>query len=559
MINIFSKRYKKMISGTLTTIYKKIEEAGPNGVRKTELIKEFGKNSSKQLEELLSQGLIHSIKVRNSTIYLTKENYDNYNIIQESSKTKKENLLNELRDMISLQNNRIDSIFNMLEDRTKDIYDNINIINNKLNNNSIHDILNTIDSLKNNNTSLVTRLNTLEENLNKISKDYMINNESVKSKIDNLSSMLETLRNNINNIAVLESKVNDNSNRVSNEISIITRSLNDIQTRLLKHDKGINEIQNAYTSLKPLIEKKADIEMLTHIENNIKNITSNMNNELKEERVKIENISKLLSIIEQNIKRIEENLTKKTNNDSFIKIESTITELMNNLNDIKSSIDSLKNNNTSLVTRLNTLEENLNKISKDYMINNESVKSKIDNLSSMLETLRNNINNIAVLESKVNDNTKKIGILNNTLNALNEIKKDAEESNINTKLSNMESIIAKLSNDINNVKAELHNSISSIYMQLEDVKSNSKEEELSLEQFKMEFDRAIAESSNSIGWIELADIRKKILAKYKISKNTFYSLVSALLDISPELYEISSGGKEGVVIRGLVHGFIRRI
>jgi len=120
-----------MISGTLTTIYKKIEEAGPNGVRKTELIKEFGKNSSKQLEELLSQGLIHSIKVRNSTIYLTKENYDNYNIIQESSKTKKENLLNELRDMISLQNNRIDSIFNMLEDRTKDIYDNINIINNK--------------------------------------------------------------------------------------------------------------------------------------------------------------------------------------------------------------------------------------------------------------------------------------------------------------------------------------------------------------------------------------------------------------------------------------------
>jgi len=212
-----------------------------------------------------------------------------------------------------------------------------------------------------------------------------------------------------------------------------------------------------------------------------------------------------------------------------------------------------------LVTRLNTLEENLNKISKDYMINNESVKSKIDNLSSMLETLRNNINNIAVLESKVNDNTKKIGILNNTLNALNEIKKDAEESNINTKLSNMESIIAKLSNDINNVKAELHNRISSIYMQLEDVKSNSKEEELSLEQFKMEFDRAIAESSNSIGWIELADIRKKILAKYKISKNTFYSLVSALLDISPELYEISSGGKEGVVIRGLVHGFIRRI
>jgi hypothetical protein len=177
----------------------------------------------------------------------------------------------------------------------------------------------------------------------------------------------------------------------------------------------------------------------------------------------------------------------------------------------------------------------------------------------MLETLRNNINNIAVLESKVNDNTKKIGILNNTLNALNEIKKDAEESNINTKLSNMESIIAKLSNDINNVKDELHNRISSIYMQLEDVKSNSKEEELSLEQFKMEFDRAIAESSNSIGWIELADIRKKILAKYKISKNTFYSLVSALLDISPELYEISSGGKEGVVIRGLVHGFIRRI
>jgi len=82
---------------------------------------------------------------------------------------------------------------------------------------------------------------------------------------------------------------------------------------------------------------------------------------------------------------------------------------------------------------------------------------------------------------------------------------------------------------------------------------------LTLDQFKMEFDRTIAEISTSIGWVELAMIRESVCNKYSISKQNFYSLASQLFDQFNNRYELSSGGNEGVIVRGLVHGFVRCI
>jgi hypothetical protein len=78
-------------------------------------------------------------------------------------------------------------------------------------------------------------------------------------------------------------------------------------------------------------------------------------------------------------------------------------------------------------------------------------------------------------------------------------------------------------------------------------------------EFKSEFDRCLANSSTSIGWTPFSLIRKKICDSKHISSDHFYTLVSELVERHRENYEISSGGQEGIMMRGLVHGFVRNI
>jgi len=77
--------------------------------------------------------------------------------------------------------------------------------------------------------------------------------------------------------------------------------------------------------------------------------------------------------------------------------------------------------------------------------------------------------------------------------------------------------------------------------------------------FKIEFDKCLTESSTSIGWMPFSQIRKKICDSKHISSDHFYTLASELVEKNRENYEISSGGKEGIMMRGLVHGFVRNV
>ena len=82
---------------------------------------------------------------------------------------------------------------------------------------------------------------------------------------------------------------------------------------------------------------------------------------------------------------------------------------------------------------------------------------------------------------------------------------------------------------------------------------------MSVHDFKKEFDAALANSGSSIGWIELANIRNKICESCNISSNEFYRLVNELTSMHQDKYELSTGGREGVMVRGLLHGFVRCI
>jgi hypothetical protein len=82
---------------------------------------------------------------------------------------------------------------------------------------------------------------------------------------------------------------------------------------------------------------------------------------------------------------------------------------------------------------------------------------------------------------------------------------------------------------------------------------------MSVHDFKEEFDVALANSGSSIGWVELAKLRNELCDRCNLSADEFYRLVSELTSSHQERYELSTGGAEGVMVRGLLHGLVRCI
>jgi hypothetical protein len=73
------------------------------------------------------------------------------------------------------------------------------------------------------------------------------------------------------------------------------------------------------------------------------------------------------------------------------------------------------------------------------------------------------------------------------------------------------------------------------------------------------FNSSLNESSTSIGWVPFTKIREKVCETHNLSKDKFYQMASNLIENHKERYEISSGGQEGIVMHGLVHGYVRNI
>jgi hypothetical protein len=82
---------------------------------------------------------------------------------------------------------------------------------------------------------------------------------------------------------------------------------------------------------------------------------------------------------------------------------------------------------------------------------------------------------------------------------------------------------------------------------------------VNLDTFKIEFDTILSKSTSSIGWIELGNVRSELSQKFDLDKNEFYELVEQLVNSYQNEYELSTGGSEGLILRGLLHGFVRGI
>lgn len=79
------------------------------------------------------------------------------------------------------------------------------------------------------------------------------------------------------------------------------------------------------------------------------------------------------------------------------------------------------------------------------------------------------------------------------------------------------------------------------------------------DQFERDFRLVLQHNSTTSGWVSLLKIREEMNAKYRVTREDFYSLVEEIANKDYETYELSSGGSEGIILRGLLHGFIRCI
>jgi hypothetical protein len=356
----------------------------------------------------------------------------------------------------------------------------------------------------------------------------------------------------------LEEKIKDIVENVVNEkINIFNSILN---SEILKIKDLISNMNSNYSSLNDYISSiKSELEtrfslmhnkLISYIDENISIINSRLldNNKELNERINMLD-TQVRSIINLN------DMIKENREELDIKIKEEISSLKAYVDAKSDSINMMLNEQRSfsndIVKRLTTLEESI----RDLEARMHKVNQHLDNVINNNNELREEISSISKsidsnIDTKVSLAIDKIHTkINNLTEDLANIKQE-----LDTKLIYIDEVVRRVDDilaTLNTLKASTNGKNGNGTYNNENV--------ITLEQFRIDFDRMLAESSSSIGWVELASIRERMCRRYNISAHEFYTLVSQLIEHFNSRYELSSGGQEGIVIRGLIHGFVRRV
>jgi hypothetical protein len=117
----------------------------------------------------------------------------------------------------------------------------------------------------------------------------------------------------------------------------------------------------------------------------------------------------------------------------------------------------------------------------------------------------------------------------------------------------MLNMVVGVSHSIARLKEQTH----TLRQEMEDIVLQ--ENSVDATDFETVFDKCLREAGTSVGWAPFSKIRERVCQTKNLSKKRFYTLATNLIEKNGERYEISSGGQEGVVIRGLVHGYVRNV
>lgn len=156
---------------------------------------------------------------------------------------------------------------------------------------------------------------------------------------------------------------------------------------------------------------------------------------------------------------------------------------------------------------------------------------------------------------KLLNTDQKFSLLYSSINSL--------QDSLNTRLDSIAESLDEVSREVSEITKEIRVLIS---FEQRDADTNElvpKEQinatKINYENFKEQLDHALAGASSSIGWVELCNLRKNLCSKMNISREQFYQSLEEVVSSNYDKYELSTGGEEGIQLRGLVHGFVRCI
>ena len=404
---------KSSIPGNKEIIYNNnLENIDISKQKEINLLKEEIIKYKQELSNLEQNLLNKDLIIEENNIILKKIKEENENLMKENQN--KEKTIKELNyKIIELEqnnklNNTIQKLFDKNKEISKDIEQNNNLDNNvfleKLNIENIN-LQNKVNEFEIKNSKLIfenqSLLNKIELQSEEHKREKNLLNFVAEKKLNHYTQEIELLRTKLNNELNKQKNEILNSNNLTND-NIIKN--NEIYNKLNEMRNKINILDDENFNLKKEIEKinyineelqiklKGKEEILLELQNNMNNITSEINNNDKNIIIN-KNIKN-----EKDYKNIINNLLKE-NEELKINNENIINEINNNIGN---------NEDANKILERNEEYENViilqQKKLKEYKYKISILKIKVNELHNELFNLKNNKDNFNISQNEQDQN-----------------------------------------------------------------------------------------------------------------------------------------------------------
>ena len=349
--------------------------------------------SNPKLEQdmnLMKQELLQTINALN-------ENFNNQLLKQSEAFNKmkdeliKENeiKINQMKEELNSKDNLISELQNKignLEQKLNDMnnkFDNININNINKENNNNNEINNEI--INENNEKIMNEIKGIDMKINGIKDQFENDKNNQDSNIQILNEKIINLEN------AIQTNLSNKDNGDNLKILALENDLKNLETKINEY-----EFDQLIENIALITEKQNDTkiyDIINNLENQIKDIkeranksnrdsfSKNKNNNIDPEIInKINNYESIISMLQTQIKKIQED--KKNELNSKNKLDMTISDIYNSIKDLNTKTDSLAN----ITKKLETENNDLNTKTKNLMAN----VSKISSISTQYNNTNQN-------------------------------------------------------------------------------------------------------------------------------------------------------------------------
>ena len=305
---------------------------------------------------------------------LIKENEIKINQMKEELNSK-DNLISELQNKIGNLEQKLNDMNNK--------FDNININNINKENNNNNEINNEI--INENNEKIMNEIKGIDMKINGIKDQFENDKNNQDSNIQILNEKIINLENDI------QTNLSNKDNGDNLKILALENDLKNLETKINEY-----EFDQLIENIALITEKQNDTkiyDIINNLENQIKEIkeranksnrdsfSKNKNNNIDPEIInKINNYESIISMLQTQIKKIEED--KKNELNSKNKLDMTISDIYNSIKDLNTKTDSLAN----ITKKLETENNDLNTKTKNLMAN----VSKISSISTQYNNTNQN-------------------------------------------------------------------------------------------------------------------------------------------------------------------------